>query len=583
MNRTMRLLLAVLLALPLTVWAYGHTPKDVEPSKGILPYHGPGAKRVPRADGSRQGVLASLKYEKLPNMSIGRTDHLTFPTSNGGFVVVGGSTTDNKLVTVADLWQNGKWKTLSLQSPHVNGFSAALGDGRIMVGGCSTGQQNVSTAKKTEIYNPDTQSFTAGPDMTIARGNSKAIMAGGKLFVSGNSDGGADNVMDYYNGSSFKGVGDMDPRYRPYLFHLPDGYVVSMSYFDTNEEPISLYTFDDGSKTLLADRYNLTTGEVKYMATPYNEGLIPTILPSDMESSDYHFTANGKSYYMILAGQIDSKYEDGFRYVLLLYSADENQTYIFSNLQIPSRHPETGASIEYRGGVIVNEAKREAYLIGFSGYYENETLHILSFNYVTEDWTLASASGFKHDMIETASWSLLSDGRLACTGGAVSIKNPSTDAYIFTPPVAGEGGDTPPPPTGSPKLVVWLKSGEKVVYDPAESPETTFSGTQLIIRTAKATVNYERKNVLRYTYESVYSGIELQPGERRVQIDREGYDITFRGLPSGTVGKIYTVNGMLIDQVKVIDGQPLSLSLQNRPSGVYIIKAGTETIKLLKQ
>ena len=162
-------------------------------------------------------------------------------------------------------------------------------------------------------------------------------------------------------------------------------------------------------------------------------------------------------------------------------------------------------------------------------------------------------------------------------------KNPSSDAYIFTPPVAGKGDVTPPTPTGSTKLVVWLKSGEKVVYELAESPVTTFSGSQLIIRTAKATANYERKNVLRYTYESVFSNIELQPGERRVQIDRDGYEITFRGLQPGTVGKVYSVNGMLVDQVKVVDNQPLTLSLKNRPSGVYIIKAGTETIKLMKQ
>lgn len=575
--------MAVLLTLPLAVWADGRQPKDIEPSKGILPFNGFQAKRAPGARASREGVMATLQFEKLPNMSKGRTNHLMFPTSNGGFVVVGGTTTDYNLVTGAELWQNGSWKTLNLSAPHADGFYAPLGDGRVMVGGCRSDQPNLSSAKKTEIYNPATQSFTAAPDMTVSRGDCKAIVAGGKLYVSGNSNGGSDKVMDCYNGSSFKGVGNMDGRYRPYLFHLPDGYIVSMSYLDNNEEPMELYTYSDGSQGLLADRYDMSTGEVKYLGTPYDDTIIPSTLPGDINSSDYHFTANGLNYYMILAGQIDSRFEDGYRYVLLFYCAEENQTYIFSDLQIPMRHPTTGAVIEYRGGVIVNEAKREAYLIGHSGDFEDETLHILSINYNTDEWTLASASGFRHDLTETASWTLLSDGRLACTGGAVMSKNPSSDAYIFTPPVAGKGDVTPPTPTGSTKLVVWLKSGEKVVYELAESPVTTFSGSQLIIRTAKATANYERKNVLRYTYESVFSNIELQPGERRVQIDRDGYEITFRGLQPGTVGKVYSVNGMLVDQVKVVDNQPLTLSLKNRPSGVYIIKAGTETIKLMKQ
>ena len=35
------------------------------------------------------------------------------------------------------------------------------------------------------------------------------------------------------------------------------------------------------------------------------------------------------------------------------------------------------------------------------------------------------------------------------------------------------------------RLVVWQKSGEKVYFDLAEEPETTFEGTQLVIKTSK--------------------------------------------------------------------------------------------------
>ena len=140
------------------------------------------------------------------------------------------------------------------------------------------------------------------------------------------------------------------------------------------------------------------------------------------------------------------------------------------------------------------------------------------------------------------------------------------------------------PSTDGPKLVVWLKSGEKVVYELAESPKTTFAGKQLVIRTVKTTATYERKDVLRYTYENaVYLGIDLQPGERRVQMNREGDQITFRGLQAGSTASVYAVNGTLIEQRKVVDDQPLTISLQNRPHGVYIVKAGTETIKVMKQ
>ena len=99
-----------------------------------------------------------------------------------------------------------------------------------------------------------------------------------------------------------------------------------------------------------------------------------------------------------------------------------------------------------------------------------------------------------------------------------------------------------------PKLVVWLKSGDKVVYDLTDVPITTFSGNQLVIRTNKATVAYERKNVLRYTYEDLTSnGIEPSPGDRFVEINQEGDEITFRGLQAGSIASIYAVNGTLVD------------------------------------
>jgi hypothetical protein len=134
-----------------------------------------------------------------------------------------------------------------------------------------------------------------------------------------------------------------------------------------------------------------------------------------------------------------------------------------------------------------------------------------------------------------------------------------------------------------PRLVVWLRTGEKVVYELADAPVTTFEGGQLIIRTNNVTVPYDRRNVLRYTYEDLFTGIDLQNDEHLVQINREGDEVSFRGLPKGSTASIYTVSGQLVGQEKVPDNQSLTISLKDRPTGLYIIKAATETIKVLKK
>lgn len=155
-------------------------------------------------------------------------------------------------------------------------------------------------------------------------------------------------------------------------------------------------------------------------------------------------------------------------------------------------------------------------------------------------------------------------------------------AFIVVPLLASaqsilDGGDEA-------RLVVWLRSGEKVVYYLADSPVTKFSGSKLIISTANVTVPYLRDDVLRYTYEDVvYLGIDLQPGERRVQVEPDGSSVTFRGLQDGQTVSVYAVNGTLLEQLKATGGQPLTVSLSNRPTGVYIVKAATETIKLTRQ
>ena len=137
--------------------------------------------------------------------------------------------------------------------------------------------------------------------------------------------------------------------------------------------------------------------------------------------------------------------------------------------------------------------------------------------------------------------------------------------------------------TAVPRLIVWQKSGEKVVFELADLPETTFESGQLVIRSNKTTVSYPLASILRYTYEEVGTGIDLLPNEHSVLIDREGNTVTFRNLKPGSTVSIYGANGLLVDQSTIKDDQPLTVSIANRPSGVYIVKAGTETIKLLKK
>ncbi len=135
------------------------------------------------------------------------------------------------------------------------------------------------------------------------------------------------------------------------------------------------------------------------------------------------------------------------------------------------------------------------------------------------------------------------------------------------------------------RLVVWLKSGEKVTYQLDKMPRPTFVGTQLTIATnSGASVSYPLSAVLRYTYEGTITAIEslsANPNELRFSQNNEA--MKFEGLPEGTRLEIYAMDGKLLTTQSVEKGKPSIVSLKGQPTGTYIVKAGNTTFKFLKR
>ena len=295
----------------------------------------------------------------------------------------------------------------------------------------------------------------------------------------------------------------------------------------------------------------------------------------------YHRIVDYGILAMVLTGLIDESLPAGYRYVLLYYNADENKTYLFDDFDIPMNHPATGEEIEYRGGVIVNQQRQEAYLIGRSGDNEDLTLHIVSFNYATHKWTIASAGGFNHDMTDQAAWTLLADGRLACTGGAVSSRNVSAEAYIFTPPVAGQTGEGGSGTT----LMVTTKDGTVTTFELTDRPKAKFEGKHLHIVSAKADVTYALADVLRFTYARSVVGIEERSADTDADISYQQADgtLVLSQMPANATVAVYTLDGKSVKTLTTTHAGTFRLNLSSLPNGVYIVKAGTITYKLLKR
>jgi hypothetical protein len=374
----------------------------------------------------KEGAVATLQYQKIADMKTPRMGHQVFP-SGDGFVVVGGHTTDFQLTTTAEIYQNGKWRDLSISSPHDGGFSVIMNDGRVMVGGGFSSARGVGQSKKTDIYNPQTQTFTAGPDMSVARAYCKAVTMDNGIYVNGNWYA-ESKVMDYYDGSSFRSVGNMIEWSNPYLFASKDGRIWTWSLCGTRGETLDFGTSSGGNAALLFNEYEVSTGNTGTYVFEALADYAPVNLTDDVRPSDSYMSEDD-TYYFLRKNQSGE-----YKLSRTKIATDQISTF---KLQIPTVFPGTQTTITYRGGVFANEAKDEVYLIGSSGTTSNQTVYLLSYNLSTGYWTIARAENFSHNLMSGA-WTMLSDGRIVCTGGGINDNfDAQKTAYIFTPPTAG--------------------------------------------------------------------------------------------------------------------------------------------------
>ena len=414
-------------------------------------------KVTPKSKQSSSTESPEWKWERIADMNTARMGHQVFP-SGDGFVVVGGHTTDFQLTKTAEIYQNGKWTNISISNPHDGGFSVILGDGRVMVGGGFSSAKGVGQSKKTDIYDPKTQSFTAGPDMTVARAYAKAILMNGKVYVNGNWY--ADNkVMDCYDGSSFSSVGNMRNFTLPYIFASKSGTIWTWSLMDPWGETVDWGTSSSGSQGLLFNKYLVSTDETKSSLFTNMVTNVPLSLSEDVRMSN-SYSAKDDRYYFL------TKNSNSYK---LYYSLIDESSIGWYNFDVPTVYPNTDVEINYRGSVFVNDAKEEVYLVGSNGPSNNQTLFLVCYNFADENVvhrTIAKIDGFEHNLMSGA-WTILNDGRLVCTGGGINSNfDAQKYAYIFTPPTYKSSGDE----NG---VDVWKKDGSHDTYLESELESIT--------------------------------------------------------------------------------------------------------------
>ena len=537
--------------------------------------------RATRAS-DQQGVTATLKYERVADMKVPRIGHQIIPTFSG-VLVVGGHTTNFALTSTAEVFLEGMWLDRSIDSPHDEGFSVVLDDGRVMVGGGFSKDLGVGQSSRVDIYDPMTMTFTKGPDLSLARAACHAIAVGKGIYVAGNWY--ADDLeFDYYDGSSFSSVGMTLPHSAPYLFTCKGTELYVMSPADEYGDPIDLVENNNGELRFPAILYDTAEDETWYTFWPVYVDYRPLQLPREFRSTDYY--CESEKCYFVLAS-------NGSEYMLTAPAPELERCYQFTDFLIPTKHPVTQESISWRGGVFVNESKKEIYLIGASGTAKNQTVHIISYNYDTKDWTLSSAGGFGYDLM-AGSWALLSDGRLMCAGGSEGDNfTARKDVCIFTPTEAGAGeqqsepADTDTTPSEW-SIIIFTKDLQQHEFQLAGNrPEVKFgvSTLQVIISSA-VQAEFSQDDVVKIAYKNPQqTDIDSPVADRNtaeINYQDDGLLVISR-LSEGAAVSIYAMDGRLLRQLCASGDGTCRLDLSALPKGVYLVKTDSITYKIMKR
>ncbi len=131
-------------------------------------------------------------------------------------------------------------------------------------------------------------------------------------------------------------------------------------------------------------------------------------------------------------------------------------------------------------------------------------------------------------------------------------------------------------------LVLSKKNGQKIVYNLEEQPSISFESGKLVIMTDRLRAEYVLGDVVGYHFEGNVDAIST-PRAQGSGFEQKGDNIFMYGLPDGEPVMLYSPSGMLLEQKKSSSDGTVDMSLTGKPSGMYVVKVGNESIKFLKR
>lgn len=129
-------------------------------------------------------------------------------------------------------------------------------------------------------------------------------------------------------------------------------------------------------------------------------------------------------------------------------------------------------------------------------------------------------------------------------------------------------------------LTIWLKKGTPVSISLDTMPTTYFEDGNLIIKSSQITASYPISDVVRYTYD-LDTSIEKN-SIKHTLIKFDGNNLVINNIEKDTEVMVYNAAGEKINTDHITSQSDVLLIPIGDKKGVYIIKIGKATYKIIK-
>lgn len=130
-------------------------------------------------------------------------------------------------------------------------------------------------------------------------------------------------------------------------------------------------------------------------------------------------------------------------------------------------------------------------------------------------------------------------------------------------------------------LMLWHSDGTTTEVELYTLPQVKFEGDKVLVISMVLNLEYDKSNVIRFTYKGKESGISVP--KTNSDMEQKDGQIIFHDVTSSDKVSVYKPNGIRVPVQLSFHGNMAVLSLSSVPSGVYLLNVNGRTSKFTKK